>query len=341
VRSFAAALLLLCLPAVADSIELSSGQVFSGKVRLTRKAVFKLTDAKAHRKYRIDPSEVASLEMRVVSEAMERPYTFKNPGDPTKTYSEGRYPVRNLACTLTRKDGRTISGDLISTIVYLRPKGAEDEVRFKLVRQQKGTVGQSLADLVYVRAIRWDGAEGAFIPATLRGRIDAPHPLEAIAAYRRESNLVYPGRVDKDNRFEIGGLPAGTYDLFAQTRNEFLHPLESGEDLAAVQEATGMASDFFEQRKVWALQGTRKASRALVLKVRTGKTSFERELQGAKLWRLEIWLWHAVGKEWRIDRRVLLFRGRKQPDQVARTVRRVASLGAITIRRGEDKSLDQ
>ncbi|MHC4934193.1 MAG: hypothetical protein ACYTGV_18630 [Planctomycetota bacterium] len=324
--------LLLCAAAVADEVELSDGTVMRGAVTFTKGTVLKLTAKR--RKHRIDPADVAVLEMEVDKQSMERPYTFKNPGDPTKSYGEGLYPLRNLRCRLTRKDGKVLEGDLISTIVYLLPAGAEDRIRFKLVRQQKGKVGEALDDLVYLRAIRFRSAE-AFTPATIRGTLDVPHALESVVAYHRERNGVYRGSVADGNAFEVPGLPPGTYDLFAQTTNEFLHPLEGDlPGLDEVRKSTAMAADFFEEREVFLLTGTREAARALVLKYRVGKTSYERELEGAKLWRLEVWLWHALEAEWRLDRRVLLFRGQKKEEDVARTPRRLERLGGLRLAAG-------
>jgi hypothetical protein len=324
--------LLLSAAALADEIELSDGTLMRGAVSFTKGAVLKLTVEK--RKYRIDPVDVAVLELKVEKESMERPYTFKNPGDPTKSYGEGRYPLRNLRCRLTRRDGKVLEGDLISTIVYLLPAGSDDKVRFKLVRQQKGEVGQALDDLVYLRAVRFRPM-GAFEPGTIRGALDVPHSLQEVVAYHRERDGVYRGKVAEGNTFEIPGLPPGTYDLFAQTTNEFLHPLQGDlPGLEEVRKSTEMAADFFEEREVFLLTGTREAARALVLKYRVGKTSYERELEGAKLWRLEMWLWHALETEWRLDRRVFLFRGQKKEEDVARTPRRLEGFGGLELSAG-------
>ncbi|MHC4547617.1 MAG: hypothetical protein ACYTEZ_02480 [Planctomycetota bacterium] len=352
--------LLAAAPALAaphgrpGEIELSDGRVVRGRVRFTRDAVLRLHVAGERRTHRIDPADLAALEMVVASEAMERPYTFKNPGDPTKTYGEGLYPLRNLTCRLVRRDGRALAGALISTLVYVTPAGSDDEERFKLVRQQRGAVGESLDDLVYVRAVRWDAGTEAFEPATIGGRIETPHDLEEVVAYHRETKRIHRGRVtDTAGKvFLVTGLPAGTFDLFVRTTHAFLHPLPElppslsardalvKGDLAAVQEATGLAADFFEVRRVVALAGTRREARALVWKHRSGKTSYEEALAGARPWRLEVWLWHALETEWRLDRRLYLFRGSRKENDVARRVVRAPELGGLQVEKGQTVTVE-
>lgn len=331
------------------AIELSDGTVVCGRVRFTRGCVLKIHVAAARKTERIAPADVAVFELLPVAESMERPYTFKNPGDPTKTYGEGLYPLRDLTCRVTLRDGRTFEGKPISTIVYIRPEGSDEETRYKLVRQQKGKVGETLDDLVHVRAIRFDDARQPVQPGTVRGLIEADDDLEEIVAHHRKANRIHRGRVldARTGTYEIKGLPEGTYDVFARTEREFLHPYDmlpaerpEGEeglvpaDREAVQGATVQAADFFEERHVQALAGTLGAARALVLKDRVGKTSYENELQGAKCWRLEIWLWHRLETEWRLDRRLYLFRGTREPDAPARTLRCIAQLGGLEVEAG-------
>lgn len=328
------------------SLELSDGSVVSGRIRFVQDIVLTELRAAEGRTHRIDPSEVSSLEMIPVRESMERPYTFKNPGDPTKTFGEGLYPLRNLRCRLALRDGRALEGAFVSRVVYVAGEDGVEQ-RFKVVAQQKGAVGQTLADLVYVRSIRWDEPPGATLQAAVRGRVRGPHALEEVVAFHRESGRVFRGVVTapEEGTFELGGLPAGTVDLVVQTTNEFLHPYGAGGELgsaerAEVQAATLQASDFFEERNVLALAGTRKAARALVLKRRLHATSYERELAGARMWRLEIWLWHGLEREWRLDRRLFLLRGTEGEEQVVRTARHCDGLGGLVVEAGHTTSLE-
>ena len=91
---------------------------------------------------------------------------------------------------------------------------------------------------------------------------------------------------------------------------------------------------FITPSKTSNLAGTPNAARALVLKDRVGKTSNDGALEGAKLWRLEIWLWHRLETEWRLDRRLYLFRGTREVGHAARTLRLDGRLAGLRVEAG-------
>jgi hypothetical protein len=149
--------------AVPGCIELSDGSFHPGLIYLTRDKRLKIYDDKLQRQREVPLAAVKEIQCKVKKEWLEKEWKFKETTNDQKLYTGYSYPTREYLHTITLRDGRTITGPL-SAIVYVEPpryaparpnedsKQPEAE-RFLLNKRNKGSRGQDLKSLVYVKRI--------------------------------------------------------------------------------------------------------------------------------------------------------------------------------------------
>jgi len=138
---------------VPGYVELSNGEIWPGKVYLTRDHRLKVFDATVNRHREIPLQAVRRVDCKVSKEWMEKEWRFKKSANDEKVYTGKSYPAREYVHIVTLKDGRKIEGPL-AAIVYLRGEGAKEPERFLLHKRDRGETGTGLKALVYVRTIR-------------------------------------------------------------------------------------------------------------------------------------------------------------------------------------------
>jgi hypothetical protein len=138
------------------TITLSNGEKIHGTLSHTADKPVRVW-IEADKEYRDVPFKlIASFEAKVTSEYDEKEWHFKESGSDIKEYTGKTYPVRETSYTLTLANGQTITGGIVEPI-YLQRK--EGPYTFSLLKRDKGEVGKTLKDLVYVARVDFDDAK--------------------------------------------------------------------------------------------------------------------------------------------------------------------------------------
>jgi hypothetical protein len=149
--------------AVPGCLELSDGSLRPGLIYLTRDKRLKIYDQQLQRQREVPLQAVKEIRCKVKKEWLEKEWKFKETTNDEKIYTGYSYPTREYLHTITLRNGRTITGPL-AAIVYVepprsapvRPNEDSDQPkaeRFLLNKRNKGSRGQDLKSLVYVRRI--------------------------------------------------------------------------------------------------------------------------------------------------------------------------------------------
>ena len=149
--------------AVPGCLELSDGSVHPGLIYLTRDKRLKIYDEQLQRQREVPLKAVKEIQCKVKKEWMEKEWKFKETTNDEKIYTGYSYPSREYLHTITLRDGRTITGPL-AAIVYVEPpryaparpdedSSKPEAERFLLNKRNKGSRGQDLKSLVYVKRI--------------------------------------------------------------------------------------------------------------------------------------------------------------------------------------------
>jgi len=150
---------------VRGTVELSSGERVEGRLSLQQGLALELfdTEAKEWRELRLE--ELARLEARVRSEDLEKEWRWKEAGSDEKVYTGRAYPRRWLDHEATMKDGRRFRGHVRGAVLLLEETPREPDPgkpaagtspakrRFVIKQYERGALGQTLEDLVYVKAV--------------------------------------------------------------------------------------------------------------------------------------------------------------------------------------------
>ena len=138
------------------AVVFSDGSERSGQVWLTpgkRLSIFE----RAQEKYReFALADVARIDVDPEEESMERVWRWKEHASDEKVYTGETYPWRKYVTTLALRDRegkpQNVVGDMTAAL-YLQEDPEKKPVRLVIHRREKGEVGQTLQDLVYVTAV--------------------------------------------------------------------------------------------------------------------------------------------------------------------------------------------
>ena len=133
-------------------ITLSNGQTLKGRLSTTLGQPLRVFEEEKKQYEDIPFSLIESMRAMVVWERMEKEWKFKESGSDVKEYSGRMYPTRDTNYQMTLTDGTTVSGGVADPIYLETPDG---EKTFILHKTDTGQPGQTMADLVYVQAVRF------------------------------------------------------------------------------------------------------------------------------------------------------------------------------------------
>jgi len=135
------------------TLTLNTGQKFSGQIFTTREKPLRLWDEK-DKEYRDIPlSAIKSLEAIVLWERDEKEWHFKESGSDIKEFTGKTYPARELQYRLTLANSQSLTGGLVAPIYVT----ANDKtLTFILNKRQKGEVGKSLKELLFIQGMSFD-----------------------------------------------------------------------------------------------------------------------------------------------------------------------------------------
>jgi hypothetical protein len=136
------------------TITLSDGTKVTGVIATTAGKPLRTWDEQAG-EYRDLPMRfVKSIKAQVLWEQDEPEWRFKESGSDIKINTGKTYPARETAYVITTTDGKKIHGGIVAPL-YTRDDQGEDKT-FILHKRDKGDVGQTLKDLVYVSEVTFD-----------------------------------------------------------------------------------------------------------------------------------------------------------------------------------------
>ena len=320
-------------------VTLSDGTVLSGSLSLIGARPLTLVPVGEDRQRMVQFSDILTIDHKVETSSLERPWVFKESGKEEKVYLDGHYPLLNFKTRIALVNGASVTGHVISAALTL----AADDGKKKLFlqRQIKGTPEQTVADVVYVRNIRMT-ANAPAGGAAIAGSVEGFGKVESVTALDNERGDVLFARVTPDNRFDFGTVLPGSYDLCVLTDTHALigasdatprsaaggDPLQEG-DLAAVNQKFPLADEFFNERWILRLSGNRSFTKALVYQRRDKFYEAEKWTPGGFLWHLEVWSWHLADPDWKLDRHFILIRHKQKGGEQNRKLMAGKALGAV------------
>jgi hypothetical protein len=134
-------------------ILLSNGEKIRGNLSTTREKPIRVWDEK-EKEYRDVPfALVKSIEAAIQWERDEKEWHFKESGSDIKEYTGKTYPARELLYTVTLINGQTVTGGIVCPIYA---SAGEQSLAYVLNKRQKGEVGKTLKELVYVKRVEMD-----------------------------------------------------------------------------------------------------------------------------------------------------------------------------------------
>lgn len=138
----------------AGTLTLSDGTVVKGRIATTAEKPLRVW-VEADKEYTDVPfSLVRKIDAAVTWERDEREWNFKESGSDVKVYTGKTYPARETTHTLTLADGTTVAGPLVAPLYVTTADGKT--ATYVLHKRDKGTVGQTVGKLVYVKSVAFD-----------------------------------------------------------------------------------------------------------------------------------------------------------------------------------------
>jgi hypothetical protein len=128
----------------AGAIVMSDGSTVSGRITTTEDKPLRDEQEKQYKD--IPFSLIKSIEAEVLWERDEPEWHFKASGSDVKEFSGKTYPARETKYKLTLTDGQTVDGGLVAPLFV-------GDKTYVLHKRDKGEVGQTLGQLVYVKSV--------------------------------------------------------------------------------------------------------------------------------------------------------------------------------------------
>lgn len=131
-------------------ILLSNNEKIPGTICTTREKPIRIWDPSAKQYVDVPWALIKSMEARVLWERDEKEWHFVESGSDIKEYSGKTYPARELEYVVTLVNGQTITGGIVAPLYV---SGSGHTLTFVLYKRQKGDLGKTLKDLVYVKRV--------------------------------------------------------------------------------------------------------------------------------------------------------------------------------------------
>ncbi|HEY8944257.1 MAG TPA: hypothetical protein VIM73_08340, partial [Polyangiaceae bacterium] len=195
--------------------------------------------------------QVKEMRIKVEKEEMRKGYYFPNPGQAAQAETGDVYPVRYLSVEIALADGKTISGHLMTTMLYCENDDGTQKV--PLMAKLTGEDGQKIDDLVYAQDIRFDAGAptsgGTEIDLTQAGFLPKNPP---VIFAKSEMAPLPAAQVEGKQTWIVASDHPDTV-LFSVEAADGLHVAwpngPAGPDVQkAVQEGLGNMHDFYNSR---------------------------------------------------------------------------------------------
>jgi len=304
----------------ADWVAWSDGKKWEGKIELgSSDAVVSLHDGTQLHTWKL--SEITSIDFSPDTQSMERAWTFVDAGKTTKKMEGNPYPTMELQAIVTRPNGDTLRGHLITTSLYLSdPRGVK---KLLLPYKLRGQEGQRFDDLVYVRKIAFgsqsltysEESGGNRLLITLLG-CPGKAKFGAVSCSKMEEAAVV--RMDgNDFRVNING---GNVVVAVWLDGKIWVGWRGAAPTASrtrIEAGLSNLRDFFDDRRLLATSADpldETTYYTLILFSRTGKTTSD--TQASQPWHLEVCKWRlgAETSDVTLVSRCILLRDLRSPN---------------------------
>jgi hypothetical protein len=138
--------------ALPGVIELSDGRQLPGGLYTTREKPWIVWNEATKSWRRIPFINCLSITAVVEQERMELRWRWKGMGEPERVYTGKKYPLRRLHWRFKLIDGSVVEGATKGQPVFVELRG-KTTGPFVLHERMKGSDGETLEDLVYIRKI--------------------------------------------------------------------------------------------------------------------------------------------------------------------------------------------
>lgn len=137
------------------TITLSDGIKLTGQITTTADKPLRVYDENEKQYIDVPFDKIALIKAEVVWERDEKEWQFKLSGSDEKVYSGKSYPARETRYTITRLDGTKVSGAIDAPIYF---KQGDQRRTLVLHKRDKGEVGRTLKQLIYVQSVEFEAA---------------------------------------------------------------------------------------------------------------------------------------------------------------------------------------
>jgi hypothetical protein len=289
-------------------LKLSDGSEYKGKIYLTGKKPLVLYQ-KGDRKRKTFPFEqIAWFEFDVLKAGSKKKFKFKESGKDEKIESEDKVPRLDIAITVHLKSGKSVTGTVQPATIYVESN--DEREKFKLLKLVHGETNESVDSLVYVREVRFAGAEEPAVTYKITGEVAPPEQLVSAAAWHRDTMTMYKGEAAA-GKYEIEVPQSGAYDVvltFSYEVRLWLGAAKDGSDgpepdtefVSNIQGVIdGMGHDFFDSVRAVKVVGEKDWAVVLVDMYRKKETHYSKENPDARFRRVEIWMFRKSNLRWR------------------------------------------
>jgi hypothetical protein len=195
--------------------------------------------------------QVKEMRFKVEKEEMRKGFYFPTPGQATQAETGDVYPVRYISAEIVLADGKTLSGHLLTTMLYCENDAGAQKV--PLMAKITGEDGQKIDDLVYPADIRFDTgaptAGASLVDLTQSGFTPKNPPV-----FFTKSDMTSLPATQVDGK-QVWSVPTDHPDqiMFAEEAADGIHVAwpgsDAGSDVAkAVQDGLTNMHDFYDSR---------------------------------------------------------------------------------------------
>ena len=301
------------------AVTLSDGRTLRGKVCIIRNRV-QIYDLSSQEKRLVSVKNIKRIQSRVQEEFMARQWFFKESGSDEKVYTGKKSPIRRFRTLITFHDGSTIRGNIMARTMYVETD--EGRKRFQLLRKQEGEVGQKLSDLVHVKSVTFTGdGKGVTGNITALVRTGSGERIRKAVALNTDQIFIRQARRG-GRKLRFPRCTTGTYDLLFVTDRAIYVAFSAASDadrlnsrqVADIQNWIDNLRDYYTTQRVLYGVGTPKKAFVLVFRERSGNTHGSTALTR----RYDVWVMHRSTNQWRIKKRIGIFRMTSKKKDVPR-----------------------
>jgi len=134
------------------TITLSNGERVRGRVTTTLGKPIRIYDLEREEFRDFAWNLIERFDATVQWERIEKEWKFRESASDIREYSGRTYPARLIQYTLTLKNGKTASGGIVAPL-YIEKLGSTDTLTLVIHKRQKGEIGQTLDQLVYIQSV--------------------------------------------------------------------------------------------------------------------------------------------------------------------------------------------